>query len=92
MKAGTTVLNPIKRADERIGRIVMLHANSREDVQEVRAGDIAAIIGLKDTGTGETLSDPSSPIILETIRFANPVVSLAIEPKTKSDQEKWVRH
>ncbi|QQR93354.1 elongation factor G [bacterium] len=88
LKAGTTVLNPIKRADERIGRIVMLHANSREDVQEVRAGDIAAIIGLKDTGTGETLSDPSSPIILETIRFANPVVSLAIEPKTKSDQEK----
>jgi elongation factor G len=88
LKAGTMILNSSKGINERIGRIVMLHANSREDVAEVKAGDIAAIIGLKDTITGETLCVENNPIVLETIKFANPVVSLAIEPKTKADQEK----
>ncbi len=88
VSAGTMVLNSSKGINERIGRIVMLHANTREDVEMVSAGDIAAIIGLKDTVTGETLCDQTHPTVLETISFAEPVVSLAIEPKTKSDQEK----
>lgn len=88
LQAGTYTLNSSEDQKERVGRIVMLHANSREDVQEVRAGDIGAIVGLKSTRTGHTLCDENSPIILESINFPEPVVSLAVEPKTKSDLDK----
>jgi elongation factor G len=88
LKAGSYVSNPGKNTKERIGRIVRLHANHREDVEEVFAGDIAAAIGLKATFTGDTLCDEQNPILLETIDFPDPVISVAIEPKTKADQEK----
>ena len=88
IKSGSYVLNTSTGNKERIGRIVRLHANSREEVDEVYAGDIAAAVGLKDTFTGHTLSDESHPIVLESITFPEPVISLAIEPKTKADQEK----
>ena len=88
LKAGSYVLNPGKNQKERIGRIVRMHANHREDVSEVFAGDIAAAVGLKQTYTGDTLSDEQNPIILEAISFPDPVISVAIEPKTKQDQEK----
>ncbi|HSW98633.1 MAG TPA: elongation factor G [Candidatus Saccharimonadales bacterium] len=86
--AGSYVLNSSKGEKERVGRIVRLQADKREDVTEVTAGDIAAIVGLKGTTTGNTLCDPNSPIVLESITFPEPPVSIAIEPKTKSDQEK----
>jgi len=86
--AGSYVLNSSKGEKERVGRIVRLQADKREDVTEVSAGDIAAIVGLKGTTTGNTLCDPNSPIVLESITFPEPPVSIAIEPKTKSDQEK----
>ena len=88
LKAGSYVLNTTKDQKERIGRIVRLHANHREEVQEVFAGEIAALVGLKDTFTGDTLADEKNPIILESITFPEPVISVAIEPKTKADQEK----
>ena len=88
LKAGSYVLNSTKNKKERIGRIVRLHANHREEVQEVFAGDIAAAVGLKETVTGDTLSDEKNPLILEAISFPEPVISVAIEPKTKVDQEK----
>lgn len=88
MQAGTYVYNSSRGVKERVGRIVMMHANSREDVQEVGAGDIAAIVGLKETRTGETLCEEKNAIILQGIDFAEPVVKFAVEPKTKSDQEK----
>jgi len=88
LQSGTYVYNSTRRKRERIGRILMMHANHREDVKEIKAGDIAAIVGLKDSFTGNTICDESDPIILESIDFPDPVVSLAIEPKTKSDQEK----
>ncbi len=88
LRAGTYVLNVNSGKKERIGRIVRMHANDREDVDEVYAGEIAAIIGLKDTKTGHTLCDPDNPIKLESITFIEPVISMAIEPKTKADQEK----
>ncbi|MBI5155984.1 elongation factor G [Candidatus Peregrinibacteria bacterium] len=88
LKSGTAVINPRNNGKERIGRLVRLHANSREEIQEIQAGDIGAVIGLKDTRTGDTLCDDSKPIQLETITFAEPVISMAIEPKTKADQEK----
>lgn len=88
LKAGSYVLNSSKNNKERIGRIVRMHANHREEVTEVFAGDIAAAVGLKETFTGDTLSDDKNPIILEAISFPEPVISVAIEPKTKSDQEK----
>jgi elongation factor G len=88
LDAGTYTLNTNTGDKERIGRIVMLHANDREDVQSVRAGDIAAIVGLKNTKTGHTLADEKNQIVLESIQFPEPVVSFAIEPKTKSDQDK----
>lgn len=88
LKAGSYVVNPSKNQKERIGRIVRLHANHREDVEDVYAGDIAAAVGLKMTFTGDTLCDQEKPIILETIDFPEPVISVAIEPKTKQDQEK----
>ncbi|HSW78534.1 MAG TPA: elongation factor G [Candidatus Babeliales bacterium] len=86
--AGSYILNSSNGEKERVGRIVRLHADKREDVTEVEAGDIAAIVGLKSTTTGNTLCDPNSPIVLESITFPDPPVSIAIEPKTKADQEK----
>jgi elongation factor G len=88
VNSGDTVLNPVKDKKERFGRIVQMHANKREEIKEVRAGDIAAAIGLKDVTTGDTLCDLSAPIILERMEFPEPVISVAIEPKTKVDQEK----
>jgi len=88
LKTGDTVLNPAKGKKQRIGRILQMHANSREEVKEVRAGDIAAAVGLKNVSTGDTLCDPDSYIVLEQMDFPEPVISQAVEPKTKSDQEK----
>ena len=88
LKAGETVLNAVKDKKERVGRIVQMHANAREPVEEVLAGDIAACIGLKDVTTGETLCALDAPIILERMVFPEPVISQAVEPKTKADQEK----
>lgn len=88
IKAGTYVLNSTSDNKERIGRIVRMHANKREEVEEVYAGDIAAIVGLKNTTTGDTLCDSANPIILEKITFTEPVISMKVEPKTKTDQEK----
>jgi len=88
LEAGSYVLNTSTGNKERVGRILLMHANHREEVKSVRAGDIAAIVGLKDTKTGQTICDPENPIVLESIEFPDPVVSFAIEPKTKSDQEK----
>ncbi len=88
LKSGSHVANATRDGKERIGRIVKMHANSREEVQQIEAGDIAAVIGLKDTRTGDTLCDPGSEVQLENITFAAPVISIAVEPKTKADQEK----
>ena len=88
VEAGSAVYNSVKQKRERIGRIVQMHANSREEIKEVRAGDIAAAIGLKDTTTGDTLCDENNVIILERMEFPEPVISVAVEPKTKADQEK----
>ena len=88
IKSGDTVFNPIKGKKERVGRILQMHANQREEIKEVRAGDIAAAVGLKEATTGETLCDPSAPIILEKMVFPEPVIQQAVEPKTKADQEK----
>lgn len=86
--AGTYTYNSTKDKQERIGRLLLMHANQREEISEALAGEIVAIVGLKDTGTGDTLCDQNSPVILERISFPEPVISLAIEPKTKADQEK----
>ena len=88
LKKGDTVYNPIKGKKERIGRIVQMHANNRQEVEEIRAGDIAACVGLKDVTTGETLCDPSAIITLEKMVFPEPVIAQAVEPKSKADQEK----
>lgn len=88
LQAGSYILNSSTGEKERVGRIVRMQANKREDIDEVGAGDIAAIVGLKGTTTGNTLTDPSHPIVLESITFPDPPVSIAIEPKTKSDQER----
>lgn len=88
LTSGSYVLNSTKGKKERIGRIVRMHANSRSDVDEVYAGDIVAIVGLKDTTTGDTLCDPDHPIVLESMDFPDPVIKVAIEPKTKAGQEK----
>ncbi len=88
LRTGDTVYNPVKGKKERIGRIVQMHANSREEITEVYAGDIAAAIGLKDITTGDTLCDPKHVITLERMDFPDPVISVAVEPKTKADQEK----
>nr|WP_206152110.1 elongation factor G [Clostridium cochlearium] len=88
MKNGTYVLNPVKGKRERIGRLVKMHANHREEVEELYAGDLGAVVGLKDTITGDTLCDEKAPIILEKMEFPEPVISIAIEPKTKAGQEK----
>ncbi len=88
LTAGSTVYNPDKDVDERIGRILMMHANNRTDIPQVYAGDIAAAVGLKNTTTGDTLCDEKAPIMLESMEFPDPVIRVAIEPKTKAGQEK----
>ncbi len=88
LEAGTYVLNSTKGEKERIARILRMHANHREEIQEIYAGGIGAIVGLKNTTTGDTLCDPEHPVLLESINFPEPVISIAIEPKTKADQEK----
>jgi elongation factor G len=88
LKSGDTVYNPVKGKKERVGRILQMHSNSREEIKEVRAGDIAAAVGLKDVTTGETLCDTANVITLERMEFPDPVISVAVEPKTKADQEK----
>ena len=88
MKTGSYIYNSTKDKRERVGRILQMHANKREEIEEVRAGDIAAAIGLKDTRTGDTLCDDDKPIILEAMKFPAPVIDVAIEPKTKADQDK----
>ncbi|MEQ8586744.1 MAG: elongation factor G [Thalassobaculaceae bacterium] len=88
LETGSSVLNTVKENRERVGRMLLMHSNNREDVKEARAGDIVAIAGLKNTTTGDTLCDPVKPVILERMEFPDPVIEVAVEPKTKSDQEK----
>ncbi|WP_071335432.1 elongation factor G [Burkholderia contaminans] len=88
VNSGDTLLNSTKGKKERLGRILQMHANQREEIKEVRAGDIAAAVGLKEATTGDTLCDPANPIVLERMVFPEPVISQAVEPKTKADQEK----
>ena len=88
LESGSTVLNSVKGKKERIGRILQMHANDRQEIEEIRAGDIAACVGLKDVTTGETLCDMSAPVVLERMVFPEPVIAQAVEPKTKADQEK----
>ncbi len=86
--SGSSVLNPVKGKRERVGRMLLMHANSREDIKQARAGDIVAIAGLKQTTTGETLCDAKSAVVLERMEFPDPVIEIAVEPRTKNDQEK----
>ncbi|HTL95500.1 MAG TPA: elongation factor G [Gemmatimonadaceae bacterium] len=88
LNGGSYVYNSTKDRRERVGRLLQMHANKREEIEEVRAGDIAAVIGLKDTRTGDTLSDEAHPVVLEAMKFPAPVIDVAIEPKTKADQDK----
>jgi elongation factor G len=88
LKSGDSVYNPRKQRSERIGRLLRMHANKREEITEVLAGDICACVGLKNVTTGDTISDEKHPIVLESIEFPDPVIAVAVEPKTKSDQEK----
>ena len=88
IKAGATVYNSVKRQRERMGRVVLMHANRREEVQEIGAGEIGAAVGLKNTFTGETICDEGAPVMLEAIRFAEPVISVAIEPQSRAEQDK----
>ncbi len=88
VESGATLLNSTKDKKERVGRMLLMHANNREDIKEAFAGDIVALAGLKDTRTGDTLCDPMKPVILEKMEFPEPVIEIAIEPKSKSDQEK----
>ncbi|MDH5773078.1 MAG: elongation factor G [Rhodospirillaceae bacterium] len=88
LETGTGVLNTVKDKRERVGRMLLMHSNSREDIKECRAGDIVALAGLKDTTTGDTLCEPSKPVVLERMEFPEPVIEVAVEPKTKADQEK----
>src|SRR4029079_16752552 len=88
LSSGTSVLNSVKDERERVGRMLQMHANHREDIKETRAGDIVALAGLKNTTTGDTLCDPAKPILLERMEFPQPVIEVAVEPKTKGDQEK----
>ncbi len=88
LKTGDSVLNPVKGKTERIGRLLKMHANKREEISEIYAGDICACVGLRNVTTGDTICDPNKPIVLESIEFPKPVISVAVEPKTKADQEK----
>ena len=90
LKTGSYVYNSAKGKRERIGRILKMHANHREDVEFVRTGDIAAAVGLKYTGTGDTMCDGDNPILLESMQFPEPVINIAIEPKTREEEEKMV--
>src|SRR5206468_6541920 len=83
VNSGDTIYNPIKRKKERIGRLLQMHANQRDEIKEVRAGDIAAAVGLREATTGDTICDPEKEIILERMVFPEPVISQAVEPKTK---------
>lgn len=89
MTAGSYVLNSVKDKKERIGRMLLMHANHREEIKEANAGDIIALVGLKETTTGETLCAENAPVILEKMEFPDPVIEVAVEPKTKADVEKW---
>ncbi len=88
LEAGSYVVNSVKDKKERIGRMLLMHANNREEIKQAEAGDIVALVGLKDTTTGDTLCDPANPIVLERMEFPDPVIEIAVEPKTKADQEK----
>jgi elongation factor G len=88
VQSGDTIYNPVKGKKERVGRLLQMHANQREEIKEVRAGDIAAAVGLREATTGDTICDPDKIIILERMEFPEPVISQAVEPKTKADQEK----
>jgi len=88
MKTGATIYNPMRKRSERVGRLLKMHANKREEIKQVYAGDIAAAVGLKSVATGDTICDQRAPVVLESMDFPSPVISLAIEPKTKADQEK----
>ena len=88
LNSGSYVFNSTKGKRERIGRILQMHANHREEIEDVYAGDIAAAVGLKDTRTGDTLCDEKAVVILESMEFPEPVISVSIEPKTKADQDK----
>jgi len=88
LSTGTTLLNSTREKSERVGRMVLMHANNRENISEAHAGDIVALVGLKDTRTGDTLCDPAKPVILEKMEFPEPVIEMKVEPKTKVDQEK----
>ena len=88
VETGTTLINTVKDKKERIGRMLLMHANHREDIKEAYTGDIVALAGLKDVTTGDTLCDPTKPVILERMEFPDPVIEVAVEPKTKGDQEK----
>ena len=88
LQSGSAVMNTVKGRRERIGRMLLMHANSREDVKEARAGDIVALAGLKTTTTGDTLADQAHPVVLERMEFPEPVIEIAVEPRTKADQEK----
>ena len=88
LESGTGVINSTKDRKERVGRMLLMHANNREDIKEAYAGDIVALAGLKDVRTGDTLCDPQKQVILEKMEFPDPVIEIAIEPKSKADQEK----
>ena len=88
LEAGSSVMNTVKGKRERIGRMLLMHSNNREEIKEAHAGDIVAVVGLKDTTTGDTLCDPTNQVILERMEFPDPVIEVAVEPKTKADQEK----
>src|SRR6201999_1337194 len=88
LESGMGLLNSTRDRKERVGRMLLMHSNSREDIKEAYAGDIIALAGLKDTTTGDTLSDPDAQVYLEKMIFPEPVIELAVEPKTKADQEK----
>src|SRR5471032_2495219 len=87
--SGTGVLNSVKDKTERVGRMLLMHANSREDVKEAFAGDIVALAGLKYSTTGETLCDPNNPVILEKMEFPDPVIEVAIEPRPRPTRKRW---
>lgn len=88
LKSGSYVINPISGQKERIGRLLQMHSNQRTEIDEIPAGNIGAVIGLKDTKTGDTLCDDTNQVILERMEFPEPVISIAVEPKTKADQER----
>ena len=88
LKAGSTVYDSTRKRNEKIGRLLKMHANKREEIKEVSSGDIAAAVGLREVRTGDTICDKKHPIVLESIEFAEPVISVAIEPKTRADQDK----